>query len=307
MDISYWVGSGQSWDDVLESCRWAEAAGWHGIWVPDHFMPPREGYDTGPDTDDPELGPIMEAFTLQAAIAASVPRVRVGAMVLGNTYRHPAVVANMAVTIDHISNGRFVLGIGAGWQENEHGYYGIELGSLKERSDRLAEACEVISSLLSNERTNFQGNYYRLVNAPMEPKSVKTRVPLMIGGGGEQRTLRTVARWADEWNVWGPPSHLAQKISVLAERCDEIGRDVGDIRKSACGLLRICQDKTESTKLRNRLGQHGGLVGTVDELKETIDAYQSAGVDELVIPDFGTDLEMRIPIFEQFSDTVLTD
>ena len=304
MDLSYWAGSGQSWDDILESCRWAEAAGWHGIWVPDHFMPPKGGYETDAESGDPELGPIMEAFTLQAALAAAVPRVRIGAMVAGNTYRHPAVVANMATTIDHISGGRFVLGIGAGWQENEHEYYGIELGSRKERSDRFAEACEVITSLLTNERTNFDGNYYQLVNAPMEPKPVQERIPLMIGGGGEQRTLRTVARWADEWNVWGSPEHLEQKIDVLTRRCDEIGRDVDEIRKSACGFLRICDDETESAELRDRFGQQSGLVGTVDELKRTIEAYREAGVDELLIPDFGTDRATRMPVLERFSSDI---
>ena len=178
------------------------------------------------------------------------------------------------------------------------------LGSLKERSDRFAEACEVITSLLSNERTTFSGEYYELVDAPAEPKPVQDRIPLMIGGGGEQRTLRTVARWADEWNGWGPPAHVEHKVEVLTRRCEEIGRDVAEIRKSACGFLRIYDDEHESARAREHLGPRGGLVGTPDELKATIEAYRSAGVDELVVPDFGSTLEARMPVFERFTREV---
>lgn len=306
MDLSYWASSGQPWADIRRGCEWAEAAGWHGVWVPDHFMPPRGGYETDPDIHDPELNPNLEAFTLQAAIAALVPRVRVGAMVAGNTYRHPAVLANMAVTIDHISGGRFVLGIGAGWQENEHEYYGIELGTRAERSDRFEEACEVITGLLTQERTSFSGRYYQLKTAPNEPKPVQDRIPLLIGGGGEQRTLRTVARWADEWNVWGPPAHLEQKIEVLTRHCDEIGRDVGEIRKSACGFIRICADEAEAVEQRRRFGQRGGLVGTAAELEQALRAYEAAGVDELVIPDFGIDPDGREELFARFQQEIFT-
>ena len=197
-----------------------------------------------------------------------------------------------------------MLGIGGGWQLNEHEHYGLPLGSPKERSDRLAEACEVITGLLNQERTTFIGDYYQVVDAPCEPKPVQDRLPLMVGGGGEQRTLATVARFADEWNTWGPPAHLANKIEVLTRRCDEVGRDVGEIRKSACSMLRICEDETESARQRDRLGVRGGLVGTPDELRETIEAYRSVGIDELVIPDFGTDFDTRKPIFERFSDQI---
>jgi alkanesulfonate monooxygenase SsuD/methylene tetrahydromethanopterin reductase-like flavin-dependent oxidoreductase (luciferase family) len=304
MDVSYWASSGQPWSDVLESSRWAESAGWCGIWVPDHFMPPRRGFGRDDDGPDPELEPVMEAFTLQAALGALVPRVRVGAMVAGNTYRHPAVVANMAATIDHISGGRFVLGIGAGWQENEHEHYGIALGSPRELSDRLEEACEIITSLLTSERTTFVGDHYQLVDAPCEPKPVQERIPLMIGGGGERRTLRTVARWGDEWNIWGGPELLARKIEILTRRCEEIGRDAGEIRKTACGFLRICENESEAASWRDRLGIRSGLVGTADQLREIIEAYRVAGVDELVIPDFGTDRESRMPVFERFSSEI---
>ena len=308
MEIAYWANGGQPWEDILASCRWAEETGWCGIWVPDHFMLPREGYEDFASTgEDPELHPIHEAFTMQAALAMAVPRVRIGAMVAGITYRHPALVANMAATIDHISGGRFVLGIGGGWQVNEHEHYGFDLGSPKERSDRLAEACEVITGLLNQQRTTFTGEYYRIVDAPCEPKPVQDRLPLMVGGGGERRTLATVARWADEWNVWGPPAHLANKIEVLARRCDEAGRDVAEIRKSACAMLRICDDPAESALQRERLGVRGGLTGTPDELKETIDAYRAVGVDELVIPDFGTDLDSRMPVFQRFVDDIFED
>lgn len=306
MDIAYWAGSGQSWADIVAGCRWAEQAGWHGIWVPDHFMPMAGGFGSD-NGDEAELGPIHEAFALQAALAVAIPRVRVGAMVAGNTYRHPAVLAKAAATIDHISGGRFVLGLGAGWQENEHDRYGIELGSPGQRSDRLAEACEVVKSLLTNRRTTFRGEYYTLTEAPLEPKPVQDPLPLMVGGGGEQRTLRTVARWADEWNVWGHPEHLEQKLGVLTRRCDEIGRDVTQIRKSACAFLQLCADEREAADRRARLAHRGGLVGTVGELKRTVERYEAIGVDELIIPDFLSGRAARQPMFERFVTEVLGD
>ena len=142
--------------------RAAEASGWDGLWLPDHFMPPEGGYGHEPSGIDPELLPTHECWTLLAGLAAAVPRVRLGAMVTGNTYRHPAVLAKQAATVDHISGGRLVLGLGAGWQENEHRRYGIAFGTVRGRADMLEEACAVITSLFADERTDFDGAHYRL-------------------------------------------------------------------------------------------------------------------------------------------------
>ena len=172
MRFSFWTGNGQSWEDTLEGCRYAEATGWDGIWYADHFMPNEENVDQ----------PIHEAWSVLAAIAASVPRVRIGPLVAGNTYRNPALTAKIATTIDHISGGRVVLGIGAGWQENEHEKYGFDFSTLKGRLDRLDEAVEVITSLLANVRTEYQGTHYTLTDAPLDPKPIQAKVPLLIGG-----------------------------------------------------------------------------------------------------------------------------
>ena len=215
MRFSVWLGTQQAWDDLVTSAEHAERTGWDGLWLADHFMP----------NGAPSSVPRLEAWTTIAAIAARVGRVRVGVLVTGNTYRHPAVLAKMAATVDHICEGRLVLGLGAGWQENEHEAYGIELPAVAERLARLDEACQVIRLLHSEERSNFEGRFYRLVDAPCEPKPVQRPLPLLIGGGGEKTTMRIAARYADEWNCWGLPELMAHKSEVLERHCLEIGRD----------------------------------------------------------------------------------
>ena len=195
MRFSFWPNAAQSWADTLATARHAEATGWDGIYVADHFLP-----SIGDDS-----GPTNECWGLLAGLAAAVPRVRLGSLVCGNTYRHPAVLANQAATVDQISGGRVVLGLGAGWQENEHEAYGIDLPAPGSRLDMLEEACQVVKGLLTQDRTTFDGQYYQLDNAPCEPKPVQDPLPLLIGGGGEKRTLRIAAQFADEWNVWGTP------------------------------------------------------------------------------------------------------
>ena len=228
-----------------------------------------------------------------AALAVAVPRLRLGAMVSGNTYRHPAVLANMAATVDHISGGRLVVGIGAGWQENEHRRYGLELGSVTERSDRFEEACEILTMLFSQDRTTFRGEYYELDEAPMEPKPLQSPLPLLIGGGGEKRTLRTVSRFATEWNCWGPPEEIRHKISVLERHCEEVGRDPAEIQKSAVGVLRFTETEEKSAELKEQMGYRSGLVGTPAQLRQVVADYTAVGVDELLVPDFAVSAEDR--------------
>lgn len=308
MLFSFWANAGNPWSQVLDGCLHAESTGWDGIWVADHFMPLVEGYadsDAGADLDH-ELDPILEAWTMVGALAAAVPRVRIGTMVSGNTYRHPAVLANMAATADHISGGRIVLGIGAGWQENEHARYGIELGSRAGRSDRFEEACEVISGLLRDERTTFDGEYYQLDAAPLEPKPVQEPMPLMIGGGGEKRTMRTAARFADEWNIWARPEDMQAKLPVLHGHCADVGRDPGDIHVSACAMLVIADDEAKAETIRGRLAHRGGLVGTIEQLRDTVAAYEAAGVHEIVVPDFTMTADNRADILDRFRAEVIS-
>jgi len=277
MRFSYWPGPQQPWSQVLASARHAEATDWDGVWFADHFMP-----NFGADTD-----PLGECWTTLAALAATVPRVRLGSLVAGNTYRHPAVLANMAATVDQISQGRLVLGLGAGWQENEHTAYGLDFGTVRSRLDRLEEACAVITGLLTQERTDFAGVHYTLVDAPMVPKGFEGRkVPLLVGGGGEQRTMRIAARYADEWNIWGTPETLAAKGAVLDARCEEIDRDPATITRSAVALLFLSHDESLLGQFRGVEMPRPTIVGTPAEVAEIVGAYRDAGVDELIIPDF---------------------
>jgi len=196
MQFGFWPNASQAWPDILDGAAHAEQTGWDSVWIADHFLPFTE------DTS----GPVHECWALLAGLAVAVPRVRLGSLVVGNTYRHPAVLAKQAASVDHLSGGRLVLGLGAGWQENEHVAYGIEYSTVQGRLDRLEEACAVITSLLRQDRSTSAGTHYQLQDAPLAPKPVGS-LPLLIGGGGEQRTLRIAAQYADEWNTWGRTAH----------------------------------------------------------------------------------------------------
>ena len=276
MRFSYWPIAQQSVSDIISLCQHAERGGWDGIWFADHFMP------NAPHTD----GPCHEVWTMLGALAASVPRLRIGPLVIGNTYRHPAVVANMAATLDHISGGRAVLGMGAGWQENEHSAYGIELYAVGERLRIFEEACRVIKAMFNEEYANFDGRYYTLVNAPMEPKPLQNPLPLMIGGGGEKVTLRIVARHADEWNVWGDVAHLKHKMRILDEHCDREGREPKSIARSAAVLVCLSDDAAVVNRLRTEPQARPTIAGNVAQLQDIVGEYAEAGVDELIVPDF---------------------
>jgi len=193
-------------------------------WSWDHFYPLAPPYD----------GPNLEGWTMLAALAQATTRLRLGAMVNGMHHRHPAVTANMAATLDIISNGRFELGLGAGWNEMESSAYGIELGTLRQRFDRFDEGIEVIRSLLDNTVTNFSGRYFTVTEAWCEPKPVQAKVPIVIGGKGRTRTLRTAARFADQWDMTFPaePAEWAELDGVLRDHCDAVGRDQAEITRS---------------------------------------------------------------------------
>ena len=276
MRFSFWPNAGQDWSEILDVSRYAEQTGWDGVWIADHFMPMAGDLDV----------PMHECWSVLAALAASVPRVRLGALVAGITYRSPAVLAKQAVTIDHISDGRLVFGIGAGWQENEHAAYGIELGSIKERLDRFEEACQIITELLGQDRTTFAGSYYRITDAPLVPKAATGKLPVLIGGGGEKRTMRIAAQYADEWNVWGDPALLAAKGQVLDRHCEDLGRDPASIKRSANALLFLSDDEQWVSDRRSRDVGRAAIIGTPAEVVDIVAGYEEAGVDELIIPDF---------------------
>ena len=179
-----------------------------------------------------------------------------------------------------------VLGLGAGWQENEHAAYDIPFYTVGERLRRLDEAAQIIRSLFANDLTTFEGRYYTIKDAPLAPKPVqRPGPPLLIGGGGEKVTLRIAAQWADEWNVWGDPEILQHKGDILARHCADVGRDPSEIKHSANAMLTMSDDPERLERARSAPG-FPGIVGTVDEVKAIVQQYADAGVDELIIPNF---------------------
>ncbi|MAT04234.1 MAG: LLM class F420-dependent oxidoreductase [Acidimicrobiaceae bacterium] len=214
-----------TWSQFLDVWRAADEIDlFESAWNWDHFYPLAEPYD----------GPNLEGWTMLGALAQATSRIRIGAMVNGMHHRHPAVTANMAATLDHISDGRFELGMGAGWNVMESDAYGIPLGTLKERSDRFEEGMEVIVSLLTRPTTDFSGAWFELADARCEPKPVQERIPIVVGGKGRQRTLRTAARFADQWDMTFPsqPSEWLELDEVLRGHCERVGRDESEITRS---------------------------------------------------------------------------
>ncbi len=276
MHLSLWPSPTLSFTEVLDLARHAEATGWDGLWYADHFMP------NAPDTS----APWPEAWTTLTGIGALVPRLRLGTLVTGNTYRHPAVLAKMAATLDHITGGRAVLGLGSGWQENEHQQYGIPFYTVRERLERLDEACAVIKALFTEPKASFEGRFYQLSDASLEPKPVQEPLPLLIGGGGEKRTLRITARHADAWNVWGDVEILRHKMEILDRHCADLGRDPAAIRRTAVALLFMSDDEKYLEQMRKADIAMPTVIGTPEEVRETLDAYASIGVDEFIVPDF---------------------
>ena len=273
MRFSLWTSTETEWPDLLARAQAAEAFGLDGLWVADHFMPNSEDVSA----------PMLECFSTLAGLAAAVPRVRLGSLVAGITYRHPAVLANIAAGIDRISGGRFVLGVGAGWQVNEHEAYGIDLGSVRERIDRFAEACEVLTGLRDQERTTFSGQHYRLSDAPLEPKA-QGDLPVLIGSSGPNRMAALVARFADEWNTWGTPELFAERSAHVSRALDAADRDPSTLQRSTQALVFLGPD---GAKVAEDFGAiRPSIGGTPAQLVETVGRYAEAGVDELIFPDF---------------------
>jgi F420-dependent oxidoreductase-like protein len=300
--FSIWPAASRGWDEILELARHGEATGWDGVYFADHFMP-HGGF--GP-TDDPTTsydGNVLECWAVIAALAASVPRVRLGTLVSSVTFRHPAVIANAAAAVDSISQGRLALGIGAGWQLNEHLAYGLALGSVRERLDRFEEACQVVSSLLRKKRTTFAGEYYHITDAPNQPPPVQQRLPILIGGSGEKRTMRIAARYADEWNCWSTPQVLAAKTAVLRAHCEAIGRSIDELRISTQAQFVVSNDQAVlSTARESALGPT--MVGTPEEIVDAVGRWRQAGAGEIIVPDPGGPLSAATDAYDLFATEI---
>ncbi len=274
--LRFGIHAGQQYADFpsyLELWRTAEELGLDWASVFDHFMPIQA---------DP-TGPCFEGMTLLAAMAAHTERLRCGIIVTGVTYRSPAVLANMAVTIDHISGGRLELGIGGAWYELEHDQYGIPFPGIGERLAMMGEEAVILKSLWTETRTTFSGRHYQLKDAMCEPKPVQPRIPLWIGGSGERVTMRHVAAQADGWNTFDMPvEEFEHKLRVLDGHCRDVGRDRSEIRIQMVVRAVLGADEREAQEqLRSRADALGV---EVDAIRDQVPALTPEQLVERLRP-----------------------
>jgi F420-dependent oxidoreductase-like protein len=243
------VGPGDLFDAVAYQAKEADTSGFDTVLVMDHF------YQL-PMLGEPDQY-MLECYSLLSALARETSTVRLSALVTGNTYRNPAVLAKTVTTLDIVSGGRAQLGIGAGWFELEHDAFGIEFGTFTDRFEKLEEALQIVIPMLRGERPTLNGERYTARDAMNEPPAV-ARIPVMIGGGGERKTLRMVAQYADESNIICPPADLQRKLDALAEHCDRLGRNRSDItvswQKTACIAPTVEEAKADLVAYFGRRG-----------------------------------------------------
>lgn len=272
-----------TWPELLDTWKLVDSLGYDTAWVFDHFFA---------ILSDP-AGPCFEGWISLTALAAASSRVQAGVLVTGNTYRHPAVLAKMAATLDHACGGRLIMGIGGAWFEQEHNAYGIPFYTTAERIRRLDEAAEIIKRLWSEKQVTFEGQYYQLKDAFCEPKPLQQpRPPIMIGGSGEKLMLRVVAKHADQWNTFGSPGVFRHKIEVLKEHCSAVGRSFDEIEVSWAGACLVTDSQEEKDALLQHWAsafgitpeqyEHGALVGSPAEVRDRIAKYIDVGVTHFI-------------------------
>lgn len=295
-----------TWDHIRTVIETLEAGRWDSIWFADHFLPP-------PPKKEDEPLEAHECFSLIAAAAAMTERLRMGHLVLGNTFRNPALVAKMATTVDQISHGRLVLGIGASWFEREHHAYGWDFPSLRERSDRFEEACALIRALFTSDGpVDFSGRYYQLDEAPLSPGCFqKPHIPVLVGGTGERRTLRTLAMYGDIFNLdgWarGPMTveYYQHKVGILEAHCENVGRDPGEIEKTMLMPVMVTDDQEAAARFiagRN-LGE-GTAAGSKQFVIDKIGEFVDQGIDEIMFGGLPTgDAEQ----YQRFEEEILSE
>jgi F420-dependent oxidoreductase-like protein len=282
---------GVGWEDLVDVWQSLDRdSNFDSLWLMDHFV-------TGFGTAFGSEGPCMEGWTCLGALAQATSRVRLGILVSGNTYRHPAVLAKQATTVDQISNGRLELGIGAAWHTYEHEAFALPFYTTRERLERLDEAVQVIKLLWTQPQPMFQGRYYQLNEPPYNPANVQQpHPPILIGGGGERRTLLTVAKYADASNIGGTPEEVARKFAVLDQHCRDVGRDPATIRRTIQVPLflnddpafkqRVLQGMSIARGISEDVAARSLLIGSVDEIKQQVQGYVDAGAQELMLAQF---------------------
>jgi F420-dependent oxidoreductase-like protein len=303
---------GFEYDPVEKIALESEKVGYDSIWISDHFFL---------DTNSEDLN-CMEAWTLLAALAAKTEKIRLGTLVTCNSYRYPAVLAKMAATVDVISNGRLFFGIGAGWKEDEYTAYSIPFPSVKERMDRLEEAVQIITLLWTESKATFQGEYYTIEHAVSAPKPVQDPVPILIGGGGEKRTLKMVAKYADYCNL-ALKSDIQHKLDVLRKHCEKVGRDYNEVGKSVvCGPFVFVTDSEEELQAHiakkaqesnmsaedvvalSRQHAPGSWIGYPEDVIERFQYLMGLGIDYFQVMVHGIN-EEALKNSQQFAELVM--
>jgi F420-dependent oxidoreductase-like protein len=271
----------QLFDGITDLALAAESAGFESLWVMDHFYQlPALG---GPSQ------PMLESYTLLGALAARTTRIKLGTLVTGVTYRNPALLAKIVTTLDVVSAGRAILGIGAAWHDAEHEGLGVDFPPVGERMERLEEAVQICRAMFKEEHPSFQGRYYRINEAWNVPRPIQIGgPPILIGGGGERRTLRLVARFADLCNITGDAETIRHKVDVLREHCEVVGRDPAEVTVSRLSTLVLTNSAKETVDtwdlLRSAVGEEaaGFNVGQEDQLIDQVEQLKDAGVEYLI-------------------------
>ena len=286
----------EPWEVLLAAARVVDRQRWRTLWTYDLLLPctAEELPLVVESAEACERGPILEGWTLLAALGATTRRVRLGCLASCATFRHPALLAKMAITVDHVSGGRVDLGLGAGWHQGEHEAFGIPLGDPRERMDRLDEVAGVLRSLLDGPwPVDHEGPLFRLRRAPFAPPPLQERLPLLVAGGGERRTLRTVARFGDACNlygnVFGSLEEVRHKLEVLDRHCEALGRDPRSVRRTVTLYGDLVDDPAEARRRRRWLGQHLPEeeaetlpLGEPSRLVDAAGSLVDLGVDEVV-------------------------
>jgi F420-dependent oxidoreductase-like protein len=309
--VRFGIQTGQDsveWSHLVEFWQFLDReTAFDNVWTLDHYVPVGPGGK--PD------GPCLEGWTALAAGAQATERLRLGCLVTGVTYRHPSVLAKMAVTVDHISNGRLEFGLGAAWHEPEHRMYGIPFPPTKERLDRLEEAVQLTKLLFDAEGpVDFQGKHYQLNQAPFAPKSVqRPHPPIFIGGGGEKRTLRIAAQYGDAINVIGSVDGAKHKIEVLERHCADVGRDSNEITKSIFGPVMLIDDEARAAQMRAAMAAGMGTtperaaetlaIGNAAQVRSVIERYAEAGVSYIIMMSRAP---YKFDLYRRISDEVVS-
>lgn len=281
---------GATWPEVREVALLAEGAGFDSVWAADHFL--------GIGTEDP-----LEAWTEMTAVAAITRTIEIGFLVLCNSYRHPALLAKMAATLDHIANGRLILGYGAGWFVQEYEAYGYDFPSIRTRLDQLEEGLEILKRMWTEETPTFHGIHYHVENARCwPPPTRKPHPPILVGGAGEKILLKIVARHADVWNNLGAfHGQVAQKLAVLRAHCEKIGRSFDEIEISQQTIGAIAASKAEAKRRTEALHQEVGFLtgapelcptGTPTEVIERLRKSVAMGITTFIV-NFGRHVDAR--------------